>query len=165
MRASSSVMSRSPNLSTFRRDAIATSPFASARTSTVRATWSNGSSIGSNSVGGSRRVTTNLRPTTWPSFSSHQYGCGFVLMSPRPRSDGDRSVLERPAMSQERPDHTRHLGGEGDDANAFSSDRRSRRSGVLTWIDPKPIPKRRSLVSRSPHSMLGIPVMADRHSI
>ena len=69
---------------TFRRDAIATSPSASARTSTVRATWSNGSSIGSNSVGGSRRATTNPRPTTWPSFSSHQYGCGFVLMSPRP---------------------------------------------------------------------------------
>jgi len=53
---------------------------------TVRATWSNGSSIGSNSVGGSRRATTNPRPTTWPSFSSHQYGCGFVLMSPRPQA-------------------------------------------------------------------------------
>ena len=33
---------------------IAMSPFALARTSTVRATWSNGSSIGSNSAGGSR---------------------------------------------------------------------------------------------------------------
>ena len=71
---------------TFRRDVIATSPSVSARTSTVRATWSNGSSIGSNSVGGSRRATTNSQPTTWPSFNSHQYGCGFVLMSPRPQA-------------------------------------------------------------------------------
>jgi transposase len=69
---------------TFHRDAIATSPSASARTSTALATWSNGSSIGSITVGGSRRATTNLRPTTWPSFSSLQYGCGYVLMSPRP---------------------------------------------------------------------------------
>ena len=65
---------------TFHRDAIATSPSASARTSTARATWSNGSSIGSNTVGGSPRATTNMRPTTWPSFSSPQYGCGYVLM-------------------------------------------------------------------------------------
>src|SRR5690349_12208252 len=27
---------------------------------------------------------TSLRRTTWPSFSSHQYGCGCALMSPRP---------------------------------------------------------------------------------
>ena len=39
----------------------------------VRATRSNGSSIKLNSVGGSRRATTSSRPTTWPSFSSHQY--------------------------------------------------------------------------------------------
>jgi hypothetical protein len=51
--------------------------------------WSNGSSIGSNTVGGSRRATTNLRPTTWPSFSWLQYGCGYVLMSPRPSTTAE----------------------------------------------------------------------------
>jgi transposase len=70
---------------TYRREAIAASRSASARISTERATWSNGSSIRSNSVGGSRRATTSSRPTTWPSSSSHQYGCGCALMSPRPR--------------------------------------------------------------------------------
>ncbi len=49
-----------------------------------RATWSNGSSIGSNNVGGSRHATTSSRPTTSPLSSSHQYGCGSALMSPRP---------------------------------------------------------------------------------
>src|SRR5208283_6234934 len=39
-------------------------------------------------------------------------------------------------------------------ASALSSHSRSRRAGVLTWIDPIPMPKRRSLVSRRPHSML-----------
>jgi transposase len=68
---------------TFHRDAIATSPSASARTSIVHATWSNGSSTGLNSVGGSRRDTTHLRSTTRLSFSSHQYGCGSALTSPR----------------------------------------------------------------------------------
>jgi transposase len=43
----------------------------------------NGSSTGS--IGGLRRATTNLRPTTPSSFSSHQYGCGSALMTPRPR--------------------------------------------------------------------------------
>jgi hypothetical protein len=38
-------------------------------------------------------------------------------------------------------------------ASAFSSHKRSRRAGVLTWTDPIPMPKRRSLVSRNPHSM------------
>src|SRR5262245_48988259 len=47
---------------TYRREAIATSRSASARTSTEPATWSNGSSIRSNSVGGSRRATTSSRP-------------------------------------------------------------------------------------------------------
>ena len=71
-----------------RNDPICFSPylfrFASAHIYTVRVTWSNGSSIRSSSVGGSRRATTNSRPTTWPSSSSHQYGCGCALMSPRP---------------------------------------------------------------------------------
>src|SRR5215813_8117664 len=35
-------------------------------------------------VGGSRRATTSSRPTTWPSSSSHRYGCGCALMSPCP---------------------------------------------------------------------------------
>jgi hypothetical protein len=69
---------------TSRREAIATSRSASARISTEPATWSNGSSIRSNSVGGSRRATTSLQRTTWPLSSSHQYGCGCVLMSPCP---------------------------------------------------------------------------------
>src|SRR5271166_4031545 len=38
-------------------------------------------------------------------------------------------------------------------ASAFSNHNRSGRAGVLTWIDPMPMPKRRSLVSRNPHSM------------
>ena len=36
-----------------------------------------------------RRIATRydkLAATTWPSFNSHQYGCGFVLMSPRPNN-------------------------------------------------------------------------------
>ena len=77
---------------TYRRDAIATSRSASARISTEPATWSNGSSIRSNSVGGSRRATTNSRPTTWPSSSSHQYGCGCALMSPRPNRGVSRGT-------------------------------------------------------------------------
>src|SRR5262249_1485999 len=70
--------------STSRRDVIVTSRSASARISTVHATWSNDSSIGSNSVVGSHRATTNSRPTIWLSSTSHQYGCGCALMSPRP---------------------------------------------------------------------------------
>jgi transposase len=31
------------------------------------------------------RYMTSSRPTTWPSSSSHQYGCGCALMSPRLR--------------------------------------------------------------------------------
>jgi hypothetical protein len=69
---------------TYRREAIATSRSALARISTEHATWSNDSSIRSNNVGGSRRAMTSSRPTTWPSSSSHQYGCGCVLMSPCP---------------------------------------------------------------------------------
>ena len=61
---------------------------ASARTSTVPATWSSGSSTRSNSVGGSLLATTSLRPTTSPSSSWHQYGYGCVLMSPRPNQIG-----------------------------------------------------------------------------
>jgi transposase len=63
---------------------IATSRSALARIYTERAIWSNGSSIRSNNVGESRRATTSSPPTTWPSSSSHQYGCGSALMSPRP---------------------------------------------------------------------------------
>ena len=71
---------------TFRREVIVTIRSASARISTVRATWSNSSSIRSNSVGGWRRATINSRPTTWPLSSSHQYGCGCALVSPRPNA-------------------------------------------------------------------------------
>src|SRR5262245_7891666 len=60
-----------------------------------RATWSNGSSIGSNSVGGSRRAMTNSRLTIWPSSSSPQYGCGFALMSPRPSAPLQFAVPDR----------------------------------------------------------------------
>ena len=69
---------------TYRREAIAASRSASARISTERAIWSNGSSIRSNSVGGSRRAMTSSPRTIWPSSNSHQYGCGCAPMSPRP---------------------------------------------------------------------------------
>ena len=76
----------------YRREAIATSRSASARISTERATWSNGSSTRSNNVGGSRHATTSSRPTTLPSSSSPQYGCGCALMSPRPNQGSNRFV-------------------------------------------------------------------------
>ena len=57
---------------------------ASVRIFTVRAIWLSGSSIRSNSAGGSRRATTNSRPTTWPSSSSRQSGSGCALISPPP---------------------------------------------------------------------------------
>jgi transposase len=66
--------------------AIAPSRSASVRISTERATWSNGSSIRSNSVGVLRRATTSSQRTTRPSSSSHQYGCGCALTSPRPKT-------------------------------------------------------------------------------
>ena len=69
---------------TSHRGPIVASRSASAHISTGLATWSNGSSIRSNSAGGSRRATTSSRRTTWPSSSSHQYSCGCALMSPRP---------------------------------------------------------------------------------
>ena len=80
---------------TSRQEAIATTRSASARISIVPATWSSGSSTRSNSVGGSLLATTSLRPTTSPSSSWHQYGYGYVLMSPRPRhcSRSSRRVL------------------------------------------------------------------------
>src|SRR5580704_9886259 len=68
----------------YRREAIATSRSASAHISTELATWSNGSSIRSNNVGGSRRAMTNSPRIIWPLSNSHQYGCGCALMSPRP---------------------------------------------------------------------------------
>ena len=43
-------------------------------------------------VGGSRRATIYSRPTTWPSFSSHQYDCGSALMSPRPNRGVSRGT-------------------------------------------------------------------------
>ena len=45
-----------------------------------------GSSTGSSNVVGWRPVTTNLPPTTSPSFNSPQSGYGSVLMSPRPNA-------------------------------------------------------------------------------
>ena len=67
----------------YRRESIATSRSALAGISTEPATWSNGSSIRSNSVGGSRCAMITSRPIIWSSSSSHQYGCGCALMSPR----------------------------------------------------------------------------------
>ena len=51
-----------------------------------------GSSTGSSNVVGWRPVTTNLPPTTSPSFNSPQSGYGSVLMSPRPNIVSRRSV-------------------------------------------------------------------------
>ena len=65
----------------YRRESIATSRSALAGISTEPATWSNGSSIRSNSVGGSRCAMITSRPIIWSSSSSHQYGCGCALMS------------------------------------------------------------------------------------
>jgi hypothetical protein len=99
--------------STARREAIATSRSASARISTEPATWWNGSLIGSNSVGGSQRVTTSSPRTTWPSSSSHSYGCGCALMSPRThrRLDVGRAVAkpERHARLDRGPEFSRCL--------------------------------------------------------
>jgi len=69
---------------TSRRKATAANRSASAPISTVLATRSSGSSTGSNNVVGWRRATTSWQPTTLPSFSSRQSGCGCVFMSPRP---------------------------------------------------------------------------------
>jgi hypothetical protein len=44
------------------------------------------SSIRSSNVVELRRPTTNLPPTTPPSSSLHQSGCGCALMSPRPNT-------------------------------------------------------------------------------
>jgi transposase len=71
---------------TSRRDVIVTSRSASVRISIVRAIWSSGFSIRSNSAGGSQLATTNSRPTIRPSSTSHQYRCGCALISPRPRT-------------------------------------------------------------------------------
>jgi transposase len=57
---------------------------ASARVSTVPATWSSGSSTRSNNVGGSQLATTSLRPTILPSSSLRRSGYGCALLSPRP---------------------------------------------------------------------------------
>src|ERR1700746_2402958 len=46
-----------------------------------------GSSIRSNSAGGSRRATTNSLLTTSRSSSLRRYAYGFALMSPRPSND------------------------------------------------------------------------------
>src|SRR6516165_298863 len=69
---------------TSHQDVIATSRSASARISTVRATWSSGSSTKSSTVGAWQRATTSWRPTTLHSSSLRQYGYGCALMSSRP---------------------------------------------------------------------------------
>jgi hypothetical protein len=38
----------------------------------------------SSDVGGRGALRQNSLPTLLPSSSSHQYSCGFALMSPRP---------------------------------------------------------------------------------
>ena len=75
---------------------IATIQSASARISTVLGIWSSGSSTRSSSVGGSRRATTNSRPTTSPSSSLRQSGYGCALMSPRPSFVRPVAVMRGP---------------------------------------------------------------------
>lgn len=71
-----------------RRKATATIRYALAPISIALVTGSSGSSIGSNNVVGWRHATTDLPPTTLPSFNSHRSGYGWVrVMSPRPSSD------------------------------------------------------------------------------
>src|SRR5689334_5644752 len=84
---------------TSRQDAIAASQSASAHISTVLGIWSSGSSTRSNSVAGSLHATTSSQPTTSPSSSLHQSGCGCALMSPRPISGGAISVLRSPSCA------------------------------------------------------------------
>jgi transposase len=84
---------------TYRREAIVTSRSALARISTVRATWSSGSSIRSSHIGGSRRAMASSRPTTSLSFSSHQYGCGCAL-SPRPNYERAHSFRNNSVSSK-----------------------------------------------------------------
>ena len=67
-----------------RRDAIALSQSASPRISTALATWSNGSSTRSSTVGEWQRATTSWRQTTLRSFNSRRSGYGCALISPRP---------------------------------------------------------------------------------
>jgi hypothetical protein len=69
---------------TSRQDPIAASRSALARIPAVPGIWSKGSSIRSSDVGASRRAMTSSQPMTSPSSSSHQYGYGCALMSPRP---------------------------------------------------------------------------------
>ncbi|MEH2479074.1 transposase [Nitrobacteraceae bacterium AZCC 2146] len=67
------------------RDVVVTSRSASVRISIVRAIWVERLF---HKIKQCRRVatTTNSRPTIWPSSTSHQYGCGCALISPRPRT-------------------------------------------------------------------------------
>jgi hypothetical protein len=57
--------------------------------------WANASSIRSNNVGGSRRATKSSRPTTLPSSSSPQYGCGCESM-PNQVIEAQRSASRGP---------------------------------------------------------------------
>ena len=75
--------SRAPGR-TFRRNEIAKTRSASARICIVHATWSNGSSTRSSSVGVWRPDTTNSQLTIWRSSNLHQSEFGCVLISPRP---------------------------------------------------------------------------------
>src|SRR5215469_5664576 len=69
-----------------RRKVIATIRSASVHISIEPAISSNGSSIRSSIVVGSRPGTTNSQRITLPLSNSRRSGCGCVLMSPRPNS-------------------------------------------------------------------------------
>jgi transposase len=69
---------------TSHRGAIEASRSASARISTVLATWSNACSTRSSTAAGLQRATTDSPRTTLRSFNSRRSGYGCALMSPRP---------------------------------------------------------------------------------
>jgi transposase len=69
---------------TSRRNETARSLSTLARIFTGRVTWSSVSLTRSSNVGTSQSDMTNLLPTTLPLSSSHLFGFGYALMSPRP---------------------------------------------------------------------------------
>ena len=78
---------------TSRRNEIVRRQSASVRISTVREIWLSGFSTRSSNVAVSPPATTGSRPTISPSSSSHLYGFGYAVMSPRPSSQASAAEL------------------------------------------------------------------------
>ena len=85
---------------TSRRNKIAKSQSASAHICTGRVIWSSDFSTRSSIVGALQLDMTNLRPTIWPSSSSHPFGFGYAFMSSRPLIIITESSIERAYKSR-----------------------------------------------------------------